>query len=40
MLDVLTPSVWQTSTRSDATFVRPDLSTFCRLEELGLVVTG
>jgi len=25
---------------SDATFVRPDLTTFCRLEELGLVVTG
>ncbi len=25
---------------SDATFVRPDLTTFCRLEELGLEVTG
>ena len=25
---------------SDATFVHPDLTTFCRLEELGLVVTG
>ncbi len=24
----------------DATFVRPDLSTFCRLDELGLEVTG
>jgi hypothetical protein len=24
----------------DATFARPDLSSFCRLEELGLVVTG
>ena len=25
---------------SDATFVRPDLTTFCRLEELGLEVVG
>jgi hypothetical protein len=25
---------------SDATFVRPDLTTFCRLAELGLVVVG
>jgi len=25
---------------SDATFVRPDLTTFCRLDELGLVVVG
>ena len=25
---------------SDATFARPDLTTFCRLEELGLEVTG
>ncbi len=25
---------------SDATFVRPDLTTFCRLDELGLEVTG
>ena len=25
---------------SDATFARPDLTTFCRLDELGLVVTG
>jgi hypothetical protein len=24
----------------DATFVRPDLTTFTRLDELGLVVTG
>jgi len=24
----------------DATFARPDLTTFCRLDELGLVVTG
>ncbi len=25
---------------SDATFARPDLTTFCRLDELGLEVTG
>jgi len=25
---------------SDATFDRPDLTTFCRLDELGLVVVG
>ena len=25
---------------SDATFVRPDLTTFCRLDGLGLVVVG
>ena len=24
----------------DATFARPDLTTFCRLDELGLAVTG
>jgi hypothetical protein len=25
---------------SDVTFARPDLTTFCRLDELGLEVTG
>lgn len=25
---------------SDATFANPDLTTFCRLDELGLEVTG
>lgn len=25
---------------SDATFVRPDLGSFCRLDELGLQVVG
>ena len=28
------------ATLPDATFARPDLTTFCRLDELGLVVTG
>ena len=39
-MEVLTPPIRKTSTCSDATFACPDLTTFCRLDELGLEVTG
>ena len=43
-MEVLTPPIWKTSTMHDATpdagFGCPDLTVFCRLDELGLVVTG
>ncbi len=40
MMEVLTLAIWKTSTLSHATFACPDLTTFCRLDELGLVVVG
>jgi hypothetical protein len=40
MMVVLTPSIWKTSTLTDATFATPDLTTFARLDGLGLSVTG
>ena len=41
MMRVLTPLIsGKTPTLLDATFACPDLTTFCRLDELGLVVTG
>ena len=39
-MEVLTLPIWKTSTLPDATFACPDLTTFCRLDELGLEVTG
>jgi transposase len=43
-MEVLTLTIWKTSTVIDATaeagFGCPDLTVFCRLDELGLVVTG
>jgi hypothetical protein len=38
MMEVLTLPTGKTSTLSDATFVCPDLTTFCRWDELGLDV--
>ena len=40
MMEVPTPSTGKTSTCLTLLFVHPDLTTFCRLEKLGLVVTG
>jgi transposase len=40
MMGVLTLPIWKTSTLSDATFACPDLTTFARLDELGLDVVG
>ena len=40
MMEVLTLPIWKTSTLVDATFSRPDLTTFCRLDQLGLEVSG
>src|SRR3954453_17503978 len=40
MMGVLTLPIWKTSTLSDATFACPDLTTFARLDELGLEVVG
>jgi transposase len=40
MMGVLTLPIGKTSTLSDATFARPDLTTFCRLDELELDVVG
>ena len=40
MMGVLTLPIWKTSTLSDATFACPDLTTFARLNELGLDVVG
>ena len=40
MMGVLTQPIGKTSTLSDATFACPDLTTFARLDELGLEVTG
>ena len=37
---VPTPAIWKTFDMPDATFARPDLTTFCRLEELGLEAIG
>jgi len=39
-MEVLTLPIWKTSTLPDATFACPDLTTFCRLDELGLEVLG
>ena len=42
-MEVLTPPIWKTSTCLTlplAGFACPDLTTFCRLDELGLEVTG
>src|SRR3954454_3612307 len=40
MMGVLTLPIGKTSTLSDATFACPDLTTFARVDELGLEVTG
>ena len=40
MMGVLTLPTWKTSTMADVTFTRPDLTTFCGLDELGLVAVG
>ena len=40
MMGVLTLPIGKTSTLSDATFACPDLTTFCRLDELVLDVVG
>ena len=40
MMGVLTPPARKTSTRFDATFGCLDLTTFCRLNELGLEAVG
>src|SRR4051812_28202234 len=40
MMGVLTQPIRKTSTLPDATFACPDLTTFARLDELGLEVTG
>src|SRR5215211_5661898 len=39
-MEVPTPPIWKTLDVPDATFGCPDLTTFCRLDELGLVVVG
>ena len=39
-MEVLTLSIWKTSTLSHATFDDPDLTAFCRLDELGLIAVG
>ena len=40
MMGVLTPPSLEDLDVPDATFACPDLTTFCRLDELGLEVTG
>ena len=40
MMEVLTMPIWTTPTLVDATFIAADLTAFCRLDELGLEVTG
>ena len=40
MMGVLTPPIWETPTLIDVTFAPADLTVFCRLDELGLEVTG
>jgi hypothetical protein len=40
MMRVPTQLIWKTSTLPDAIFACPDLTTFCRLDELGLEVVG
>ena len=40
MMGVLTLPIGKTSTLPDATFACPDLTTFCRLDEMGLDVVG
>ncbi len=40
MMEVLTLPIDETSTLSHATFDSPDLTTFCRLDELGLEALG
>ena len=40
MMGVLTPPIKEDLDVPDATFTRPDLTTFTRLDDLGLVVTG
>ena len=39
-MEVLTPPIWLALDVRDATFARPDLTTFARLDELGLEVVG
>lgn len=39
-MEVLTPIHLEDLDVPDATFARPDLTTFTRLDELGLIVTG
>ena len=39
-MEVLTLPIWKTSTCLTLPSLRPDLTTFCRLDELGLDVTG
>lgn len=39
-MEVLTPPIQEDLDVPDATFLRPDLTSFTRLDELGLVVTG
>jgi transposase len=39
-MEVLTPATWKDLDMSDATFCSPDLTTFARLDGLGLVVIG
>jgi len=40
MMGVPTPTYPEDLDVHDATFCPPDLTTFCRLDELGLVVVG
>ena len=40
MMEVLTPPIRKTSTCLTLPSTRPDLTTFCRLDELGLEVSG
>ena len=39
-MEVPTPTALETSTVRDAIFDAPDLTAFCRLDDLGLVVVG
>ena len=40
MMEVLTPPIAEDLDVLDVTFARPDLTTFARLDELGLKVVG
>lgn len=40
MMEVLILPIRKTSTLLNATFAAPDLTTFCRLDELGLKAVG
>ena len=39
-MEVLTPTHREDLDMPDATFATPDLTTFCRLDELGLLRSG